>query len=151
MYCNKCGYQIKTGDLYCSNCGNKVGVDENNMNFVEVNNNTSNVNNDLDETKKANTLCTISLLLSFGAGIPLGIVSVMIPFLKALISSVAGLCPLAGFVLMIYVRVKYPDNTYGKVVMWVHIVFAIIFVVSIILLYIACYLACNNTNMSGCG
>ena len=33
---------------YCSNCGNKVGVDENNMNFVEVNNNTSNVNNDLD-------------------------------------------------------------------------------------------------------
>jgi hypothetical protein len=50
---------------------------------------------------------------------------------------------IAAFVLMIYVRVKYPKNTFGKVLMWVYISVIVIYMIFIIVIFISIGLACG--------
>ena len=45
---------------------------------------------------------------------------------------------IASLVFMIIIRIKYPEGTYGKVLMWVIIVLAIIAIVASILFLRAC-------------
>ena len=45
MYCNKCGYELKDDDLFCSKCGNKIDYIDNfieDLNNDDVNNTTKN-------------------------------------------------------------------------------------------------------------
>ena len=69
--------------------------------------------------------------------------------LGALLYGVTGLAELAGFVLMVYVRVKYPKNVFGKVLMWIYIVGFILYLIAAIVLLIAC-ISCANS-CSGMG
>jgi hypothetical protein len=47
----------------------------------------------------------------------------------------------ASVVILIYARVKYPDNIFAKVLMWVYIVFAILALVFFAVMIISCGLA----------
>lgn len=55
----------------------------------------------------------------------------------------SGLASIAAVVIMIYVRVKYPKNIFGKVLMWVYIAFFIMYIVTMVAVIIACGIACN--------
>ncbi len=58
-------------------------------------------------------------------------------------SCVSGLASIAALVIMIYVRVKYPKNIFGKVLMWVYIALFIMYIVAMVAIIIACGIACN--------
>lgn len=49
---------------------------------------------------------------------------------------------LAGVALLIYVRVKYPRHTLGRILMWIYIAFAVLCLVAIVVSMILCYLTC---------
>ena len=65
--------------------------------------------------------------------------------------SLSGFCPLAGIVLMIIGRVKYPTNKFLKVVMWIIIGSIILGLFLFILFVIWCYITCSTMDTSGCG
>lgn len=56
-------------------------------------------------------------------------------------SILATLLLIAGIALLIYVRVKYPENKFGKVLMWIYIALAILMIIAIIVIIIACSMA----------
>lgn len=58
--------------------------------------------------------------------------------------SLLTLCPLAGIVLMIIARVKYPQSRFAKVVMWIFIVTISISVILTIIAVVSCMIACNE-------
>lgn len=60
---------------------------------------------------------------------------------------------IAALVIIIYVRVKYPKNTFGKVLMWIYIVLFAIFIIIIAAAIIACGVACGACvdAIEGCG
>jgi hypothetical protein len=65
-----------------------------------------------------------------------------------LLAGILGLSELAGFILMIYVRVKYPKNTFGKVLMWLYIIWLIMMVIAAILVIATCVMCVNE--LSSC-
>lgn len=58
-------------------------------------------------------------------------------------SGVSILLAIAALVIIIYVRVKYPQNIFGKVLMWVYIAIFIIYIITLAVVIIACGIACN--------
>ena len=58
-------------------------------------------------------------------------------------SCVSTLASIAAFVIMIYVRVKYPKNVFGKVLMWVYIVLFALYIITMAVIIIACGIACG--------
>ena len=88
-----------------------------------------------EENKKANLLCVVSLVLMFAplllycAGLEIADTYLNIDFTGSfahlcicMSQLFVGGCAIASLVVMIYVRVKYPQNTFGKVIMWLYIV-----------------------------
>lgn len=49
---------------------------------------------------------------------------------------------IAALVIMIFVRVKYPKNVFGKVLMWVYIVAFAMYIILMAAFIIACGIAC---------
>lgn len=110
--------------------------------------------------KKANTLCLIDTILMFGPGIVSAILLAIFSILNinvdgstvnnintsdsilgglyALVSGINSLAKLASFVLMIVIRIKYPQSVWGKVLMWIFIAEAILVVIGAALLIFAC-------------
>lgn len=142
MYCEKCGEKIKEGNSFCTNCGtpkkiiNKV--EEKEENKVEVTPTVVVVNNAVDEdNKKANLLCTISVLLYFVGPLAIFIIalfsSLISRSLGSIISALSGATRIAAIVLMIVARVKYPNNTFAKVLMWIYIGLAILAAIFVVL------------------
>ena len=142
MYCNNCGNSCKNNDIYCDNCGHKL--QNNILNYKNVNYQNS-VSSNLTTTSSennntANTLGTISLICLV---LPFILDKILIPFSSEIkeniISSISGLLLLAGITLMIFVRIKYPNNILGKVIMWICILVFIFFIVCAFLVMIACF------------
>ena len=156
MYCSNCGKEIKEDEKFCQNCGKEIVRDGNVKEEVvleaervdEVNNNVE-ADPNLDKSKEefdnsqANLLCTISLILMYGVWV----LSMFIPAA----STVSSISSIAAIVLMIVARVKYPKNTFAKVLMWLYIATVIIYVLLMIAIIIACGIACANTDFSSCG
>ena len=148
MYCINCGTKIEDGNSFCTNCGTKV---ENVEIKKEDTNNTTNVNSKKvsleteEERKSAHTLCILSLVLYFGASIIGAILSLVAEPLAAL----SPLSNLAGIVLMIVARVKYPNNTFAKVLMWVYISLIAISIILIVVIVVACTVACSGLGDMG--
>lgn len=65
-----------------------------------------------------------------------------IPFIQEMFATLTFLLPVAGIVLMIVGRVKYPKSVFLKVVMWIIIVCSILAVVSIIIFVLLCMATC---------
>ena len=146
MYCTNCGNELKNDRNFCSNCGSKIENNNvNNQNNVTIKNEKS------EDDKYANILCIISIILTFGASFVLGILSYNARNLESAFDYIGGLCPLIGLVLMIVARVKYPNNKFAKILMWIYIVLIILGIVAFILLTIACYIMCGNLSTSNCG
>ena len=133
-FCNKCGGPLPEGAKFCTGCGNKLQVTETK---TTTSNNTP---VDPEENKKANKLGIISVSLYFGGPVLAYIlyiimyvfvmagaavldesISIVSAFLTFLLSLISLGCRGAAYVLMIIMRVKYPNNTFGKVLMWIYI------------------------------
>ena len=62
--------------------------------------------------------------------------------LIAISGCVSMLLGIAALVIMIYVRVKYPKNIFGKVLMWVYIALFTMYIIFMVAVIIACGIAC---------
>lgn len=161
MVCSKCGKEIDETLNFCPNCGNnlKEQVEENKIDDVPeskeevkennplkgsyeiTNNNNSEISEEdllkIKETEMANNLCVVSLLLYFLGGFVFG-------FIPGLGKILGMLSPLAAIGIMVYVRIKYPQNIFGKVLMIVYIVLTILAIIGLILLVIMCRQLANS-------
>ena len=113
--------------------------------------------NNPDDERKANVFCIASLIcvflprvlqflgyLLFGTLLQqVGRESVLYDRISGALSAVGILFLIAGIVLVIYVRVKYPKNIFGKVLMWIYIVLAVLILIAFIVMLVACTLACS--------
>ena len=103
----------------------------------------------------ANVMCIISLVCMYVIPIVAVIISgglsniadkdesitSMFASAMSLAISASGL---AAWVLMIIVRVKYPKNVFGKVLMWLYIIMLVLGVIGIIVLFVACINTLRN-------
>ena len=65
--------------------------------------------------------------------------SLVLDILRNIFSVVGCLSFITGIATLIYVRVKYPQNRFGKVLMWIYIVITVIMIIALIVLMIMCH------------
>lgn len=112
-----------------------------------------------EDKKQANKLCIISMVLMFAPIVIIFIKDIILGIMydtgtEEFLYNIAGSyvlestltflligCGIAAPVLMILVRVKYPQSVFGKVLMWLYIVLAILAVIFIAVTIISCGLA----------
>ena len=140
MKCDKCGYLLIEGDNFCRNCGKTITNIQQQVNIPQQ---VPAVKNIKDDNGKANLLCVLSLLLYFLAPIIFIVIDIVLALLleNANYLGVSGfsvLCRLAGFILMIVARVKYPNNMFAKVLMWIYIGLLAAGLIGVILLVVMC-------------
>lgn len=125
----------------------------------------------LEDKKKANLLCIISILLfivpsliaiimaiviasidlssggnllsslysaSLNSPVDLGITSQIMGISYVVMMGISHFARIASFVMMIVIRVKYPKNTFGKVLMWIWIVGILIVISFVIFAVVSC-------------
>lgn len=118
MKCSKCGAEIVEGDIFCTGCGMPLGKTNNAAIYQDP---TSRI----DEKKKANNLCILSLLLYFASPIVLTMLdiffSIIIKEATVVFSLLILMARIAGIVIMVVARIKYPNSTFAKVLMWIYI------------------------------
>ncbi|MBR1773811.1 MAG: hypothetical protein IJ749_07900 [Eubacterium sp.] len=104
-----------------------------------------------EDNRTANILCVISLLCHF-------VVPFVVSFIlgaltdvfsgtsykssdsvfTSMLSLLVSVSYLASWVLMIIVRVKYKNNTFGKVIMWIYIILLALGIIAVIILIVTC-------------
>ena len=120
-----------------------------------------------EDERKVNGLCIVSLMCVFLPGVfqflgylffgtwlqRVGRCSVLYDRISSAMSVLGIVFLIAGIVLVIYVRVKYPKNIFGKVLMWIYIVLAVLALIAFIVMLVACTLACGYLieTCQGCG
>lgn len=115
-----------------------------------VNENKTIVEN-YEDKKVGDRLGIISLLLYFASGIVELLSFGIFPNeFGMFLSSIVGMCPLAGIVVMIVGRVKYPKNKLLKITMWVIIGTLIASVVLLIIFLAFCFITCKSIGTEGC-
>lgn len=149
--------------------GNQMGT-PNQMGY----NNQMNYNNQMQmgiqnqhNNKTATILCIISLICCYGpyllelifSTVFVGVVgdnevinnafTVIVGILQVL--TIIGV--IASIVLIVIVRVKYPTNTFGKILMWIYIVQFVVFLIATVVTIIACGIVFDYffRGLSGCG
>lgn len=150
--CSNCNAVNETDSLYCSNCGMKFSqkdtiVHEQNNGYQNLNNNNVVKNNN----SEGNIFGIISLVLYFcGSTISVVFYSFLPEILSSYLSTIGGVFPLVGIVVMIVGRVKYPENKLLKVAMWVIISTIILIILLFVIFAVWCYVTCSNVDLSGC-
>ena len=94
-----------------------------------------------EDNKKANIICTIIL------GITLLLDPIGAYVFKDYPEIAAGLTLLimaTSLILLIYVRVKYPKNIFGKILMWLAIIGVIGFIIMLVLIVVGCVVILNS-------
>ena len=159
-YCKKCGAPLGEGVKFCTNCGEKITEQKE----MKVTTTSTNKETDVD-SKKANKLGIISICMYFGGPVLSYIASLFVSIIMSAISYsaneaavlgaaafsiIVGICTfgirIASWVLMIIMRIKYPNNTFGKILMWVYIgllalrIIIIVLVVLVIFAFVAPYM-----------
>lgn len=152
--CQKCGTINNLEAKFCQNCGTEI-IQNNTVNtiqnsvFQNENNNIKIDNQIKNNDHEGNKLGIISLVLYFAATIVTTVITSLLPEnIGESFSALCGLCPLAGIVIMIVGRVKYPDNKLLKVVMWVIIGSIIISIILFIIFCVWCYVTCTTMKCS---
>lgn len=113
----------------------------------------------VEDKKQADKLCIISMILMFAPMVVIFLKNIILGLLfdagkeefyyniasnyvlGSILTFLMAGCGIAALVLMILVRVKYPQSVFGKVLMWLYIALAILAVVFIAVTIIACGLA----------
>jgi len=104
-----------------------------------------------EDNHKANMYCVASLLCTFVIPLVTMMVSGILvnvfgsvdndtttSLLSSAVSTISGLSHLAGWVLMIITRVRFPKNKFGKVLMIVYLSLLALVVIGIVVLIISC-------------
>ncbi len=116
-----------------------------------------------EEKAKADKICwgvVIANIASIAIGFIIGMIGTLTDTLDeahpimfgiyGLFAVISRLVTPASVIAIIYVRIKYPKNTFGKVLMWIAIIMAILAVIAGIIMIIAC-LSCINEFSGGGG
>lgn len=147
--CPRCGREGNDGK-FCSECGAARPTPSSPLPLPEPAPVNSDIPDDFtpEDRKKANILCVISLVLMFVASfvftfIMMGINSSDIPTgISEALSAIFGFLTtgseVAALAIMIYVRVKYKQSVFGKVLMWLYIIIGIMILIGAILLISIC-------------
>ena len=148
MNCKNCGAPIEENQKFCGNCGTEIEIKEEISTEVSTENKevivpekvTNNQPNPEDEAN-AKKLCIASLLCYFGGPFLSRILNYASPN-NSVLSSLLALSSLAGIALMIVARIKYPENRFARILMWVYICLFIggivLGIIGIILLFLFC-------------
>lgn len=140
MFCKNCGKKANDNDKFCTNCGAKLS----NTNENKGNNNKKSLTN--DENNIANILSISSFfIMIFGLPI-ICFIDAIIPQIKNITNSIKVFLPEIALILLIYTRVKYPQNKLSKILLIIYIVFYIIVILSIVIFFIIIGIKCY-----GCG
>lgn len=107
------------------------------------------------DKQTCNILCIVSAIL-FGLPLITDISSFLLSTLttteqmatllsdySTLFFGMTGIFQIAGIVLMIIARVKYPQSVFAKVLMWVYIAMIILYIILMILVIIALVAICS--------
>ena len=150
MFCTECGKKLAKNVKFCSGCGKEVKEAITETQYVEE---KVVVSKPQDNNHLANVLCTISVSLYFGMPFITfifycftgGLMSygddyttAIASFFSSIVGILSSLSTLAAYVLMIVARVKCPQNTFGKILMWVYIALFVMGIVMSIVLMVAC-------------
>lgn len=135
MFCSKCGKELKETDKFCNNCGTVIDNTQTNQNKEEK--------QIISGTDNATVFCIISLILMHG----LPLITWFIPYLKY----ISGIGPLAGLVLLIYTRIKYPESKFAKILLIVEIVLFALGILAVVIMIIACGSMLSSCSSSSLG
>ena len=124
--------------VYCARFGD-VEINDNTVRYINNFNMPVQYQQQQKDNNTANILCYVSVGL-MALGFPMTLLATIL---------VGGLCFIAAMVLMIIVRVKYPQNQFGRILCIVYIVLAVIAIVLIIAAMIIIAIICNQM-MSDC-
>ena len=88
----------------------------------------------------ANILCIVSLLLLLAVPTVLGIAAAQYDdqLMDLAAFNFSALSIFVAWIIMVVVRVKYKENTFGKILMWIYIIIVAVAVVAIVLIIAAC-------------
>ena len=114
-----------------------------------------------NDNKKANILCLIALtnmfIINILGAIVVGITKIIfgtaLAGVGSILSVIVGvlymLSPIISAAIVIYVRIKYPKNLFGKILMWILIIIAVCIGFIVITTMLFC-MWCEN-ELSSCG
>lgn len=142
MNCYNCGNPLTGEEKMCSNCGAFQSTVKQETVPVEVL-----LKETPEEKKKANMLCLISVILTVCPTIFVMITSVFNiknNIITTIFGAITSVNNLAALVLMIVVRVKYPKNVFGKVLMWLYIITIVGGLILAIVFMISCAIMCGD-------
>lgn len=114
-----------------------------------------NVSEPGDYDKNANRLCLSSVLCVVGVRLVAFIcylvkygmekVGLQMPeIVHNMVNSLGSLFYIVAFALVIYVRVKYPKNIFGKILMWIYIAIVIVSILIMIATILFVYVMCSS-------
>ena len=150
MFCPNCGTQNSDGAKFCAKCGGALRsaapVNQQPVSEQPVPAQKRGRTYGPQERKKANRLCILSLIL--GIVIPLaacilfGVVenagSIPSYFVITMVTLLPSAAMIAGIVLMIVVRIKYPKNKFGLVLMIIYCAYVVIGLIFFVIALSSC-------------
>ena len=154
MFCPNCGTQNADGAKFCAKCG--AALQSAAPSFAPVNQQSVSEQPvpaakrgrtyGPQERKKANRLCILSLIL--GIVIPLAVCIIFgvventgfTPsyYLITMVTLLPSAAMIAGIVLMIVVRIKYPKNKFGLVLMIIYCAYVVIGLIFFVIALSSC-------------
>lgn len=140
MYCSNCGNKLNEKDRFCQYCGKEI---------LNISDSVSMKNNQND--KIANILCIIAVILEFFGTYFFDKIAKLLPSIESFLASLSGVCPMVALSLIIFVRVKYPNNKLAKILLILEIVMIIVTTIFFAALMIACSVACSGEDWSNFG
>lgn len=106
---------------------------------------------EMNDNEKANMLSFTSLILFFAPEVITGIANTFFEngFLFKVLMLIARICPISAIITLTYVLVKYPQNTFGKTLGRILLIFMIYGLVVGIFFVVACGNALKDCNCIG--
>lgn len=134
MFCRSCGAKIEEGNKFCTVCGSSV-QDNNDNNNITANKEDIKEKTPEEQDAIANKLCWLSLGLTFG----FPIIGLFFASLRLTVFTyITSWGPIAGLICLIIARIKYPKNTFSKILLISYIILLIIGIILLILIVKAC-------------
>ena len=104
-----------------------------------------------EENKRANILCVCSIIMlfigpAFFMALSEGMGWTQSDYGYRVNNMLATLSFMGAWIMVIYVRVRYKANTFGRVLLWVYIILMLTLVVGVILFMAACNAMCRSAH-----